>query len=310
MPTETTKSSSRVDSMVRFPFMEAAIGIGISLVLLFYGYGQMAALTTIITCTQSVGRYAFGEMLHRELRDVREVATVLDVQQGRALQRFHEMASVYLRITEPEFGAVKDAIITQATEQLNSLADSKTSGELATADFYRWLIRAMEQAAPGSEIWAVSFMLDCEWDDSEPERKFLELNLQAAQRKVRIERVFIVPKSAFPALLSNKGVKAQLDNASEYMCPKVADRDYLASHDAKLLKQLGSGMIAFDRRVAQVDIVSTDGSIRGSVTMNPAEIARLRALFDGLCIHARDLKDVAVEFSNPDNQTLLEGREG
>jgi hypothetical protein len=295
---QLTEAGSGFHSMVRFPFMEAAIGIVIGLVLLFYGYEQLAALTTIITCTQSFGRYAFGDMLRRELRNVHQLAAVMDLQRAIPLQQFHEMSDVFLRITEPEFGAVKDAIITQATEQLNSLADNKTSGELATTDFYKWLMRAMEQAAPGSEIWAVSFMLDCEWDDSEPERKFLELNIQAVQRKVKIERVFIVPKAEFPKLLSNKGVKAHLDNAGEYMCPKVADRDYLARHDAKLLKQLGSGMIAFDRRVAQLDIVAADGSIRGSVTMNPGEIARLRALFEGLCIHARDLKDVVAEFSS------------
>ena len=164
--------------------------------------------------------------------------------------------------------------------------------KLATGDYYNWLLPILESAASGSHIWAISMMLDAEWDDSPAEQTFLRLNIEAAKRGVFVERIFVVSRSDIPKLSSNLAIKTQLDNADKFLRPLLVEREYLETHDPQLLKQVGDGLIAFDARVALIDASSPQGSIRGYVTMNQAEISRLRRMYDNLRVHARNLAEI------------------
>lgn len=134
-------------------------------------------------------------------------------------------------------------------------------------------------------------MLDVEWDDSPAEENFLRLNLDAVKRGVFLERIFVVKHADISMLLTNKAVKAQVDNAGKFLTPLIVEREYLETHDPQLIGQVGAGLSAFDRRVALIDSQTPDG-LRGYVTMNPGEIARLRRIYENLRVHARDLVGV------------------
>jgi hypothetical protein len=136
-------------------------------------------------------------------------------------------------------------------------------------------------------------MLQIEWDESPAERTFIRDNLDAAARGVFVERIFVVPRSEIPKLSSNQAIKAQLDGAGKFLNPMVVEREYLEGHDPQLLKQLGDGLLAVDMRVVLIDVLSPEG-IRGYVTMNQPEIARLRRMFENLRVHARPMAEVVA----------------
>jgi hypothetical protein len=202
-----------------------------------------------------------------------------------------EMVSTYDRITEPEFAQIKDWVIREATRKLQELADAKTSGALATSQFYRWLLPAIAGAQRGTEVWAVSMLPDCEYDGSPEENTFLAENIEAARRGVSIRRGFVIPEAA-TAWRTNSGIVAHYKHRSETFRARLAHRDDLVRDDPGLLEVIGDGLIAFDNRVVQKDIVAPDGTIGGRVTMNAKEIAGLRDAFERLWSRGRDIEEV------------------
>jgi hypothetical protein len=153
----------------------------------------------------------------------------------------------------------------------------------------------IERSEPGSQIWAVSMMLESEWNDSPPERRFLKANTEAAERGVQIDRIFVIPEAHIaPALSANVGIRSHLERGGDNLRGSVVKREYLEQHDSLLLKELGDGLIAFDETVALIDS-SSEGEIRGKATMNPSELRRLRRLFDNLKVHSVDLPTLEKE---------------
>ena len=128
-------------------------------------------------------------------------------------------------------------------------------------------------------------MMSCEWDDSEVEQRFVELNQCAAERGVTLRRVFVVKDADRDYLESNEAISWHFgrSNVSGY----VMVHENLKRQDPKLLKKLGDGFIAFDRRVALIDLHSVDGSARGIVTMSSQEISSLYNSFEQLCLLAK-----------------------
>jgi hypothetical protein len=282
---------SRIESLAATPWIETFFAVIVGLIFLAVGKRELAELTWVIGVALSFTRYAFSKKLEEEMLPLHKLTSVMDLQRQMSVSQFQEMIRIYLEITEPEFRRVKDTIITEAIERLSELAQQKTSDQLATGDYYNWLLPIIQSTLHGSSMWAVSMMLSIEWDDSPAEQSFLRLNLDAAQRGVFVERIFVVPQSVIPNLYSIKAIREQLDNAGDYLKPLVVEREFLEAHDPQLLKQLGDGLIAFDSRVALIDTLTPEG-IRGYVTMNPGRITRLRRMFENLRVHARPLSEV------------------
>jgi len=156
----------------------------------------------------------------------------------------------------------------------------------------------LEQANAGSHIWAISLMLDCEWNESPYEERFLALNLDAVGKGVEVQRLFVVEKDKVPQFLTNKGVRAHIDNKVDNLKAFVIVKERLKESDPDLLTEIGDGFIAFDDRVALVDKSSGSG-IRGYVTMNAVEIAQLKKIFEQLKIHGWRLDEEAIKHLEP-----------
>ena len=282
---------TRFEALATTPWIEALLSVAVGLVLLVMRKTDLAQLTWVLGVALSFTRYAFTKKLEEEMAPIHRLASVMDLQRKVPISEFQEMFRVYLEITESEFKQVKDTIITEAIEKLVTLAHQKTSGELATGDYYNWLLPILESTPSGSHIWAVSMMYDAEWDDSPAEEAFLRLNLDAARRGTFLERIFVVKRSSISELSSNKAIMAQVNTTGEFLKPLLVEREYLENRDPQLLKQLGDGMIGFDSRVALIDVFSPEGVVRGYVTMNQAEITRLRRMFDNLRVYSRSMRD-------------------
>jgi len=223
------------------------------------------------------------------------------------LSVFREPLQVYAKITEDEFARVKDGIVAEANSQLLFLANEKKSQVLVTTKYYGWLLPMLEKAVPPQpqRIWALSLMRELEWDDSPPERRFIELSRIAAERGVRIDRIFVMKKDLVASALGNQAVRLHLQTQKpETLRGFVVEMEALARADEDLDRQLGDGFIVFDERVALVDVFSGK-SARGYVTMNRGEIEHLRDVYNRLLILAESLDAVAARQSA---QAPQEGR--
>ena len=150
-----------------------------------------------------------------------------------------------------------EALLGETVGALKKLAFLGETPELSAGAYYDFLVPLIDDAAPGSEIWALSTMMTIEWTDDPFEREFLRANLDAAERGVRIERIFVVPESNVLTFRENPAVAAQI--AKRNLSTLYVVRERLAISDRRLLGQIGPGIIAFDDELVLVDRHSEEG---------------------------------------------------
>jgi hypothetical protein len=214
----------------------------------------------------------------------------MDLTLSCSVVELNAVNQVYTRISEPEFQAVKNNIVREASDSLLKLANDKTSGPLSSGEYYAWLLQIIDSAQPNSAIWALSLMLEYEWDDSPVERRFMQASINAAKRGVHVERIFVMKRDLLAKALANPAIKVQsLEEEPKKFSGLFVDYHYIETHDPGLISRLGLGFIAFDRRVALIDLATPDGQVRGRVTMNAAEISRLATLYEQLKMHSENL---------------------
>lgn len=279
-----------MDRSGKFEFwLESITGVVIALFLFAFGQSQLGWITVIIAFFQALSRYKYTKQLDDELAPVKKMTDLFDLTNEMDVDSLRTVVAMYAKITEADFLDVKESIVSETIKKLSSLALDKRSETLATGRYYHWLLPMIESASVGSSIWAISMMLDCEWDDTPPERRFLEYNLAAARRGVRVERVFVVPRDQIPGLITVPPVVAQLNGEVRVL---LVEREQLERQDPDTLRAIGDGLIAFDRRVVLIDEHSIDGRARGFVTMNPGDISTWRSTYESLLQHAEPMRDV------------------
>lgn len=282
------------------PGLEAIVLVFIGLGFICFHKPEFAAISWILAAPLSLSRQA----LTRELQDgVRHLADLMVIHDQIIYHpSLIDFVNNYLAIEEPEFAKLKDAVVANANEHISLMSHRKRSNQLHTGNYYDWLLSYIKQTKPGHSIWAISTMLDLEWIESAEEIEFLRDNINAASRDVNVERIFIVPQSSVQNLLANKGIKAHYDNRSNHLVSKIVIREVLESRDPDLLRRIGKGLIAFDRRAAVIDDVDFEG-IRGVITLDPSEITRLRQTYDELSTFAAVLETLIETTDSPDTHT-------
>ena len=287
-------------------FSEGVIGVLLGVVLYLLEIKDLAGVSILLGPALSISRYLITRQVREEMAEVHTLAAVVDLQRAFDAEQLRDMLRAYLEITEDEFRPVKKALLQEVTLSLRKLATQNVSDELTTGAYYKWLLPMLEAAGKGNEIWAVSMMLDVEWIDSPYEEKFLQLNLDAAKKGCVVERIFVIDRAKVTEALSNKGFAAHIANAGDYLRPLLVFRDDVAKTDPQLLKALGDGVIAFDRRVALIDLSSPEG-MRGYVTMSSVDIDHWRSLFEQLRVHGRPLDPTSVKSLAPPPLALPAG---
>ena len=271
-------------------FSETFIGFGVAVVLFLLGIEELAGVSVILGPALSGSRYLIMRQMREQLEQVQSLAQIMDLRRGVATPELREMNDAFIEITEDDFRSVKDAILSDTTTRLRRLAREKQSDELGAGAYYQWLLPIFEHLPRGSEVWAVSMMMDCEWTELPEEERFLDLNVAAAEAGSVVERVFVLPRDLLSEALANRAVQTQVAKASANLRPYIAFREDLMKSDPHLVEKLGSGFIAFDRRVVLVDRHDPDG-VRGYVTMSRPDVTRFRRIFEELRNLARPLDE-------------------
>ncbi len=289
-----SKRSTRWGRVPRFEALVSLFAGGVVALFVEPSLGATVwAIGAIITLTETRHEAKLDERLER----VDRLAAAFDLSHTSNVSEIQNLISNYLAVAEPELARIKDAVVAGARDDLLRLATDKSSGELPSGEYYSWLLPMLERVPSGGSIRALSMMMDCEWDSSEPERRFIQANIDAANRGVVVQRVFVAPASVM--LRAIEEVPAISPQLTWKDPPKLTgyfvDCSYLGSHDPKLLDKLGDGFIDLDGRVALVDLHSVDGSARGEVTMLQARLGQLHDIHSQLLLHARPLDTSLVE---------------
>ena len=168
------------------------------------------------------------------------------------------------------------------------LDKNKRSKNLNSGEFYRAINKYFKKLNKDSYLWAASTMLEDEWTEEPQEMKFRIINLDAANRGVKIERIFIFSKKRIKEFKSNKTLKIYMQSNINTM---FVDYDEILEKDPKLLKVVGAGWDGIDKETLIADIEDeTNG--RGYISKNTKEVLNAYNSFQELKKYAISLKEI------------------
>ncbi|MFI8771880.1 hypothetical protein ACIGKQ_06935 [Gordonia sp. NPDC062954] len=232
--------------------------------------------------------------LERNQESVARIGELIDISDSCNDAMLRAVVDKYVHITESELAWQKNESLIKLERELDSLLRDKRSRTMLTSEYYRWLLPRIASTSAGSNIWAVSRMMDCEWDNSPEESDFLKLNLEAAKRGVQVERIFLCERDIWERARSTlEPVRRQLSCGGNLQI-YFGDVNAIQKRDAEILKLVGDGLIAFDNDVILIDDHSEDGTARGHVVMAPQLIAASKQTFESLkvmCAPQRPLSE-------------------
>ncbi len=170
-----------------------------------------------------------------------------------------------------------------------SMDSQSRTEDLDSGKFYKILDKYFRETKAGSTMWIVSTMMENEWNEEPAERKFIQSNFDAAERGVKIKRIFIFEKEKANAYKKNPYIKRYLSS------PKIqsyfVDLNELKEKHNHLLGIIENGWIGIDNYALLVDLPS-DGTSRGYVTMNKLEIEKAKNCFQELEKWEQPLKEI------------------
>mgnify|MGYP001149483725 CR=1 FL=1 len=162
------------------------------------------------------------------------------------------------------------------------------TANLETGIFYRAIQQYFKKLNKESHLWCASTMLEDEWTEEPLEMNFRVLNLEAANRRVNMERIFIFRKSEIKKFKNNKTLKIYMQSN---MKTWFVDYHEILEKEPKLLQIVGDGWDGIDEETLIVDLPSNCQE-RGYISQNKREVKKAYACFEELKKYAKDLKEV------------------
>jgi sulfatase maturation enzyme AslB (radical SAM superfamily) len=203
--------------------------------------------------------------------------------------QFIKLFEMYSKIEQGFVLPVRDRIIEDAFDSLHLLYHHNYQPPLSENEFYDRCENLMITTPSFSTIKAISVMLKCEWNDSQEETQFWKANLNATNKKVTIERIFIVKKNESHRIFKIPQIKNHINNSGGFLKSYIIEREYLSEKDPELLASVRDGFLLFDK-TALLDKDPLTGS-RGLIVTDKDKLFELHRLFDNLKKYTKDLKE-------------------
>ena len=165
--------------------------------------------------------------------------------------------------------------------------DGRTEN-LELGRFYNAINNYFRKLNKESYLWCASTMLNDEWTESPQEMKFRIINLEAANRGVNVERIFIFSKNKIKEFKENKTLKIYMQSNIKTL---FVDYDEIKENNSKLLEIVGNGWDGIDRSTLIVDLPETSKE-RGYISKNTKEVMKAYNCFDELKKYSKSLKEV------------------
>lgn len=158
---------------------------------------------------------------------------------------------------------------------------------LGTGEFYKAINNYFKKLNKESHLWCASTMLEDEWTESPQEMKFRLINLEAANRGVNVERIFIFSKDKIKEFKTNKTLKIYMQSNIKTL---FVDYDEILKKAPKLLKIVDNGWDGIDRSTLIVDLPE-ESNERGYISKNTKEIMKAYDCFQELKKYSKNLKE-------------------
>lgn len=227
--------------------------------------------------------------LRSETEPIRALSEYVDLTQVANYEPLTDLTNRYASITEIEFAPVKKQMVEDTIEKLRRLAIDKRSPTLRTGDYYDWLFTEFGRLKSGEYVHAVSLSSEEEWNDSELENNFLQANIEAGERGVKVTRIFVVPSGRLKEFIKLPPIVLHTQESPTPLIGYRIRREELEKYDPGLLKEINEGFLDLNGRVGLEDMFDQSGQARGDVTMLPQDLKRMNALFNKLMNLAKPL---------------------
>ena len=168
------------------------------------------------------------------------------------------------------------------------LDKNKRTKNLELGEFYKAINKYFKGLNKESYLWCASTMLKDEWTEEPQEMKFRVINLEAANRGVKIERIFIFKKDKIKEFKNNKTLKIYMQSNITTM---FVDYNEILEKNQKLLKIVGAGWDGIDKNTLIVDLPE-EHKQRGYISKNTKEIIEAYNCFQELKKYAVSLKEI------------------
>lgn len=159
---------------------------------------------------------------------------------------------------------------------------------LEIGKFYKVINNYFRKLNKESYLWCASTMLEDEWTESPQEMKFRLINLEAANRGVNVERIFIFSKDKIKQFKNNKTLKIYMQSNINTM---FVDYDEILEKKPELLQIVGDGWDGIDKNTLIVDLPELSKK-RGYISKNTKEVIEAYNCFQKLKEYSKSLKEV------------------
>lgn len=166
--------------------------------------------------------------------------------------------------------------------------ENRKTENLSTGKFYRAINHYFKRLTKESYLWCASTMLEDEWTESPQEMKFRLINLEVANRGVKVERIFIFSKDKKKQFKNNKTLKIYMQSNIKTL---FVDYDEIKERASELLKIIDNGWDGIDKDTLIVDLPEASKE-RGYISKNMKEIEKAYICFQELKTYAKSLKEV------------------
>lgn len=160
--------------------------------------------------------------------------------------------------------------------------------DLEVGAFYKAINNCFKKLNKESHLWCASIMLEDEWTESPQEMNFRLINLEAANRGVNVERIFIFSKNKIKEFKKNKTLKIYMQSNIKTL---FVDYDEVKAKNPKLLKIVDNGWDGIDKNILIADLPEGSNK-RGYISKNPKEVLKAYECFQELKNYSKDLKEV------------------
>lgn len=228
--------------------------------------------------------------LKKELKEqigVRINAINLDIPtSGNILVNYNEIAEDIVNMIIGYKNTTGNAITTDGS-YIEFNKKGKTE-PFCTGDFYKVINNYFNSLTKDSYLWCASTMMEDEWTEEPEEMNFRVINLDAANRGVKIDRIFIFSKSKIKEFKNNKTLRIYMQSNINML---FVDYDEILEKEPKLLEILGNGWDGIDEETLIVDLPAGNKE-RGYVSINREEVEQAYNCFQKLKEYSKDLRKI------------------
>lgn len=153
--------------------------------------------------------------------------------------------------------------------------------------FYEAINNCFKKMNKESHLWCASTMLEDEWTESAQEMKFRQINLEAANTGINVERIFIFSRDKIKEFKKNKTLKIYMQSNIETL---FVDYDEIKEKEPNLLKIVKEGWDGIDKSILIVDLPEGTKE-RGYISKNTKEVLKAYNCFQELKKYSKSLKE-------------------